>query len=119
MDKNNKNYDLEERTYKFAKDCRNYFNKLSKTTANIEYGKQLVRSSSSTAANYIEANESLSRKDYFHRTKICRKESKESRLWLRLIDSQDSQVLLNEQKRLITESLELCRIFGSILKNNE
>ena len=48
----------------------------------MEYGKQLARSSGSQAANYIEANESLSKKDFSHRAKICRKEAKESKLWV-------------------------------------
>ena len=77
-------YDLEDRTYEFAKNCRNFIKSIPKDLSNIEYGKQLVRSSGSQAANYIEANESLSKKDFFHRIKICRKETKESRLWLRL-----------------------------------
>lgn len=79
---NTKQYDLEDRTFEFAKRVRNYVKKLSRTISNIEYGKQLIRASGSQAANYIEANESLSKKDFFMRVKICRKEAKESRLWL-------------------------------------
>ena len=52
-------FDLEERTFKFAKRCRDFVNNSQKTTANIEYGKQLVRSSGSQSANYIEANEAF------------------------------------------------------------
>ena len=52
-----KPYDLEERTFLFAKECRNYTRSLSKTISNIEDGKQLLRSSGSVGANYIEANE--------------------------------------------------------------
>jgi len=69
-------HDLEERTYVFAKRCRDFVKKLSRTLSNIEYGKQLIRSSGSQAANYIEANESLSKKDFCHRIKISRKETK-------------------------------------------
>src|SRR3989344_2190587 len=98
---NSKLYDLEERTYQFAKRCRNYINKLPKTIANLEYGKQLARSSGSQAANYIEANESLSKKDFSHRIKISRKEAKESRLWLRLCDVGDDKNLIDEQEVLI------------------
>ena len=83
----NSKYDLEERTFGFAADNRAFVKKLKKTIVNIEDGKQLVRSSGSVAANYIEANESLSKKDYYMRVKICRKEAKESRLWLRLVDT--------------------------------
>ncbi len=59
-----KPYDLEERTFLFAKDWRVYIQKLPKTISNIEDGKQLVRSSGSVGANYIEANEKLGDKDF-------------------------------------------------------
>lgn len=61
---NKKVYDLEERTYFFAKNCRFLIQKLPKTISNIKDGKQLVRSSGSVAANYIEANEKLGDKDF-------------------------------------------------------
>jgi four helix bundle protein len=70
-------YDLEERTFQYAKRVRIYVKKLPKTTANIEDGKQVIRASGSVSANYIEANESLSKKDFLMRVKICRKEAKE------------------------------------------
>lgn len=116
---NSKQYDLEERTYKFAKRCRDFVNKLPKTIPNIEYGKQLIRSSSSPASNYIEANESLSKKDFIHRIKICRKESKESKLWLRLCEIGEEQELEKEQKEFIQEAFELTKIFGSILEKSK
>jgi len=71
-------YDLEERIFQFAKNVRVFVKKLPITTANIEDGKQVIRSSVSIGANYIEANESFSKKDFVFRIKICRKESKES-----------------------------------------
>jgi four helix bundle protein len=85
-----KQYDLEERTFKFALKTRAFIKKLSKHSANVEDGKQLIRASGSVAANYIEANESLSKKDFIYRIKICRKEIKESRLFLRLVDTENS-----------------------------
>lgn len=108
-----KQYDLEERTFLFARDCRDFINKLPRKGTNIEYSKQLVRSSGSQAANYIEANESLSKKDFAHRTKICRKESKENCLWLRLIEVGDE--LKETQKQLLNEAVELRKIFSAIL----
>ena len=116
---NSKRYDLEERTYRFAKRCRDFVNKLPKTIPNIEHGKQLAKSSGSTAANYIEANESLSKKDFNHRIKICRKEAKESRLWLRLCDPGNNKDSQKEQKYLIKESEELTKIFGSIVEKSK
>ena len=109
-----KRYDLEERTFLFAQRVKEYEKKLPKKIFNIEYGKQLIRSSGSQAANYIEANESLGKKDFMLRIKICRKESKESRLWLKLTEPPESQ--LNEQEKLIVESFELTKIFGAILE---
>ena len=72
---NQKQYDLEDRTYDFAKIVRAFVKKLVKTIANIEDGKQLIKASGSVGANYIEANESLSKKDFIMRSKICRKEA--------------------------------------------
>lgn len=112
--KNSKQYDLEDRTYKFAKHCRDYVRRLPKTVSNFEYGKQLVRSSGSIAANDIEANESLSKKDCLMRIKICRKEAKESKLWINLTEPQENYVV--EQQALIQEADELMRIFGSIIE---
>lgn len=80
-----KKYDLEERTLQFAIDCRLFLKKLPKTISNSEDGKQLVRSSGSVKANYIEANESLSKKDFNFKIKISRKEAKESVFWLKII----------------------------------
>ena len=114
---NPKQYDLEERTLKFAKKIREFIKKLTKTTANIEDGKQLIRSSGSVGANYIEANEALSKKDFLMRIKICRKEAKESRYWLLLIEL--NNLLEKERQELIKEATELMMIFGSIIRKSE
>ena len=111
---NTKQYDLEDRTFAFAKRCRDYVRRLPKTISNLEYGKQLIRSSGSIASNDIEANESLSRKDCGMRMRICRKEAKETRLWLNLTEPKIEDVA--EQKKLIQEASELMRIFGAILE---
>lgn len=116
---NNKQYDLEERTLKFAKAVRDFVNKLPKTMANIEYGKQLLRSSGSVGANYIEANESLSKKDFSLRVKICKKETKESRYWLNLVDIGSEEKLGEERDGLLGEATELMKIFGSILEKSK
>lgn len=116
---NPKPYDLEERTYQFARGCRELVKKLPRTICNIEDGKQLVRSSGSVAANYIEANEAISRKDFALRVKIARKEAKESRLWRRLCEIGDSGVSKEAQHILIAEAIELGKIFGSILEKSK
>jgi len=116
---NSKQYDLEERTFKFAKRCRGFVKKLPRTIGNIEDGKQLVRASGSTGANYIEANEALSKKDFIHRIKVSRKESKESRYWLKLVDINNKEDLEKERKELIQEATELMKIFSSIMRKSE
>ena len=112
---NPKRYDLEDRTLEFAKRVRVLVGKLSKTAANIEDGKQLIRASGSVGANYIEANESLSKKDFLMRIKICRKEAKESRYWLRLIATGGNGDLEDDRTALENESRELTHIFGAIV----
>jgi len=118
-DQNSKPYDLEERTYQFAKRCRMLVKRLPRTIANIEDAKQLIRSSGSVHANFIESVEALSKKDSLHRIKICRKEAKESRSWLRLIDTDSSVNTKEEQNILIGEISELMKIFGSIVSKKE
>ncbi len=111
--KKSKIYDLEDRTRFFAEECRDFIRALPRSIANSEYSKQLIRSSGSQAANYIEANESLSKKDFAHRIKICRKETKETCLWLRLCET--GEKLESERSRLLKEAGELRNIFSSIL----
>src|SRR6476659_10345724 len=90
QNENPKRFDLEDRTFAFAKHIRGLVKKLEKTIGNIEDARQLVRASGSVGANYIEANEALSKKDFVCRIKICRKEAKESRYWLRLVEASDN-----------------------------
>ncbi len=116
---NSKQYDLEERTLNFAIRVRQFVKKLPRTVANIEDGKQLIRSSGSIGANYIEANESLGKKDFMMKLKICRKESKESRYWLKLVDVNNNLELEKERKELLKEATELMNIFGSIIRKSE
>jgi four helix bundle protein len=108
-------YDLEERTFQFAKAVRLFVKTLPKTIANIEDGKQLIKASGSIGANYREANESLSKKDFVFRIKICRKEAKESAYWLRLIHETNSLKNANDAISLMQEANELKKIFSSIL----
>lgn len=111
----NSKFNLEERTFIFAKDCRTFIKKLPKTTGNLEDSKQLIRASGSVGANYIEANESFSKKDFYMRVKICRKEAKEARFWLKLVDIKSDKDLDKEREGFIQEATELMHIFGSII----
>ena len=114
-----KPYNLEERTFEFAKEVRLFIKSLDYTTANKEDSKQVIRSSGSVGANFIEANESLSKKDFVFRVKVSRKEAKESAYWLKLIgetnDLENKQVLNN----LIQEANELKKILSAIIEKSK
>jgi len=112
-------YDLEERSFKFAKDVRLFVKTLPKSIANFEDQKQLIKASGSVGANYREANESLSKKDFLMRIKISRKESKESEYFLRLINETNDLPNKDEARRLIQEANELKKIFSSILEKSK
>jgi four helix bundle protein len=118
-EQNSKPYDLEERTFQFAKMVRNFVKMLPKTIANIEDSKQLIRASGSVGANYREANESLGKKDFSMRMKISRKEAKESAYWLRLIHETNIFENPDDVKSLIQEATELKKIFSAILHKSK
>lgn len=110
-------YDLEERTFLFARRAIRYFKVLPRAVSSIEIAKQGIRASGSVGANFIEANEALSRKDFAMRIKICRKEAKETIYWLRLSEPDNEQE--KEREILINEATELMKIFGSILEKTK
>ena len=108
-------YDLGARTFLFAQRTRAFVRTLPRTVSNAEDVKQLVRSSGSVGANYVEADEALSKKDFVMRIRISRKESKESGYWLRLLDTGDNAALEGERQWLVKESRELVLIFSAIV----
>jgi four helix bundle protein len=116
---NSKHYDLEERTYEFARDVRSLVKRLPRTLANIEVARQPVNASGSVGANYIEANEALSKKDFLMRIKFSRKEAKKSRYWLRLLHSDGKADLNTLRDSLMQEAMELTSIFGAIVRKAE
>ncbi|MCX5643841.1 MAG: four helix bundle protein [Phycisphaerae bacterium] len=116
---NPKHYDLEDRTFAFAQRVRVFVRGLKRTICNIEDGRQLVKASGSVGANYVEANEALSKKDFRMRVRISRKEVKESRYWLRLLDTSGDDRQEQERQWLIGEATELMNILGSILRKSE
>ena len=116
---NPKKYDLEERTFNFANKIIEFVKKLPKTICNLQDIPQLVKSSGSMGSNYIEANEAISKKDFVHRIKISRKESKESKYWLRLVDTNNINSVEKERTDLIQEAHELMMIFSSIMRKSE
>lgn len=104
-------YDLEERTLEFAKQVRDYIKTVPKNVSNNVYARQLVRSSSSIGANYIEANDSLGAKDKLMKIRICKKEAKETVYWLKMIEGAEV-----EQQKILKEAGELVLILGTIYK---
>ncbi|MDD5565778.1 MAG: four helix bundle protein [Candidatus Omnitrophica bacterium] len=110
-------YNLEERTLSFTKSIIEYIENLPKSLVNIEIARQLMRSAGSIGANYIEANESLSKRDFVMRVKISKKEAKESNYWLKL--SQPCQENLPARQVLIQETTELMKIFGAIIEKSK
>ena len=118
-DQKSKKYDLEDRTLKFSKDVRDWLKNVPKSISNFEYSKQLVRSSASVGANYIEANESLGKKDFTMRIKISRKEAKESKYWLELIEVDNGSFSEEQKLKLIKEALELIMIFSAIMRKTQ
>ena len=116
LENQDKVYDLEERTALFAERVKDFCLKLPKNAADAVYIPQLLRAGSSPGANYIEANESIGDKDFKMKIKTCRRESKESGYWLRLIITDGSQEQENERLYLRQEAKELVLIFNAILK---
>ncbi|MFZ5519061.1 MAG: four helix bundle protein [Candidatus Zhuqueibacterota bacterium] len=112
-------YDLEERTFQFAKSVRLFVKTLPNTLANIEDSKQLIKSSGSVGANYREANESLSKKDFLMRIKISRKEAKECAYWLRLISETNNLHDPDEVQKLIQEAHEQKKNFSAIIVKSQ
>ena len=106
-------FDLEARTLRFTKQVIELVNGLPRTTPNFEVGKQPVRSAGSVGANYIEANEALSKKDFLLRIKTARKEAKESRYWLELVECSEEQSAI--RSKLIQEATELLKILSAIV----
>ncbi|MGH2552130.1 MAG: four helix bundle protein [Chitinophagaceae bacterium] len=119
MEEPKKIYDLEERTAKYAERIRDFCLRLPKNLVNSEYIPQLVRAGSSPGANYIEANESIGDKDFKMKIKTCRRESKESAYWLRLVITDGSKSMEDERTALRQEAKEFILIFTSILKKRE
>jgi four helix bundle protein len=105
MEDSAKPRDLEDRTFEFAQSVRAFV-------------KQLVRALGSVAANWIEADEALSKKDFLMRVKICRKEAKENRLFLRLVDAGLAKNNVAARDTLAAEARELTLIFSSIITKN-
>ena len=114
-------YNLEERTLKLSIEIRKFAQSLPKSLSTSEDLKQLIRSSGSVGANYIEANESLSKKDFLLRLKISRKEAKESLYWLLIIQQSNQLDPMNQSacEALIKETKEIKNILSAIINKSQ
>ncbi len=110
---NTKRYDLEERTLEFGKKIIRLCQQLPKNTINYKLTDQLVRSATSVGANYREANETETKKDFCFRIRICRKESKETFYWLDLLEEANKD-FANDIAPLKQETGEFVKIFAAI-----
>jgi len=107
-------FDLEKRTLEFSKNVIRLYKQLPKNVINNELIGQLIRASGSIGANYREANDALSKKDFKHRIKITRKEAKEAHYWLELLIEANPE-FKEKIDILLKEALELKKIFSSIV----
>jgi len=115
MSQNSNNYDLEERTVKFSEKLIDFLKRIPKNTVTIPLTDQGIRSGTSIGANYREANGASSKKDFQNKIFICKKESKETVYWLRLIgNALEDEKLKEECRDLYRESQEFVLIFGKI-----
>ncbi|MBI2023012.1 four helix bundle protein [Candidatus Giovannonibacteria bacterium] len=118
MDKlSNQKFDLEERTAKFAEEIIDFVRTLSIDVVNRRIIDQLVGSSGSTGANYCEAVEAESKKDFIHKIGIVKKEIKETKHWLRLLARANSE-RTEEIKKFWREANELLLIFAKISRSS-
>ncbi|MBU1102212.1 four helix bundle protein [Patescibacteria group bacterium] len=111
----NKEYNLEERTAKFAEEILKFAAKIPKNSINNSLITQLVKSGTSIGANYCEANGADSKKDFSHKISICKKETKETKYWLRIIVSANPS-LKDEARKLWKEAEEFNLIFSKIVR---
>jgi four helix bundle protein len=108
-------FDLEERTAVFGQNCIRFGKKIPINRVTWEIIPQFVDAATSVGANYSEANEAQSKKDFRHKIAICNKESKESKYWLRMIVVAEP-VLRDEAAVLWQEAKELNLIFSAIIR---
>jgi four helix bundle protein len=109
------NYDLEERTAKFGENIIAFAQTIPKNPVTLPLISQLVRSGTSVGANYCEADNACSKRDFVNKIGICRKESRESAHWLRMTAKAEDAVKGDLWQRLVKESRELNLIFAAII----
>jgi len=109
----NSKYDLEERTAKFGENIIKFSKQIPKNTVTMSIINQLVKAGTSVGANYCEADDAESKKDFRHKIGICKKEARETKHWLRMVETASPE-LTEEAKLLWQEAKELNLIFNAI-----
>ena len=109
-------YDLEERTAKFGEGIIKFARKISGNPVTLPMITQLVKAGTSVGANYCEADDAESKKDFKHKIGICKKEAREVKHWLRMIIIAIPE-LKDEARKLWQEAKELNLIFNAIVKS--
>ncbi|PCI21276.1 four helix bundle protein [Candidatus Wolfebacteria bacterium] len=112
------NYDLEERTARFGEIIIDFIKTLERNDLNRPLINQMIRSATSIGANYMEANQASSKKDFMNKIRICGKESNETKHWLRMIVKANEDKK-DECKKLWKEAHELTLIFAKITKSSK
>ena len=115
---NEKVYDLEERTAVFGENTIDFVKFLPMNVVNKSLISQVVRSATSIGANYMEADGAESKKDFRHKIALCKKESKETKHWMRMI-ARANKDKKDMCKKLWSEAQELTLIFSSILSSKK
>lgn len=108
-------YDLEERTFRFGRDVIRFAGRIPKNTVTTPLISQLVRAATSVGANYCEADDAESRKDFRHKLGICRKEAREAKHWLRMV-VEAAPELRSDARPLWQEARELSLIFNASIR---
>lgn len=111
-------FDLEDRTLNFAKNSLDFYRILDKNLVNVELIRQSLRASCSVGANYREANDTITKKDFLHKVGICRREAKEAKYWFELILHANPGTA-KELEPLIDEAWQLAKIFSSISRGKK
>lgn len=118
LSSNDNVFDLEERTAQFGEEVIDFVKTLERNEINNPLINQVVRSSTSIGANYMEADGAESKKDFLHKIVICKKEAKETKHWMRML-ARANPDKANECRKLWQEANELTRIFSVIFLSNK
>jgi len=110
-------FDLEEQMAQFGEAVIQFAKMIPKDTVNTSLISQLVRAGTSVGANYCEADDAVSKKDFRNKIGICRKEARETKLWLRMIAAAEPE-MKTEARKLWQEAKELHLIFAAIWRKS-